>query len=117
MNESILELRAKLDEAIQNVTAAPELEALKVEYLGKKGSITALLKNMGKLSPEEKKEFGSQVNALKDYAAEQIANKTAVLQEQGMISDRKVVVGKRMTRVYYHIEPAGLQRLEELTRE
>ena len=91
MNESILELRAKLDEAIQNVTAAPELEALKVEYLGKKGSITALLKNMGKLSPEEKKEFGSQVNALKDYAAEQIANKTAVLQEQELQKELNAV--------------------------
>lgn len=39
------------------------------------------------------------------------------LLDQGLISDRKVQVGKRMTRVYYHIEPAGLQRLEELTRE
>ena len=39
------------------------------------------------------------------------------LLDQGLISDRKVQVGKRMTRVYYHIESAGLQRLEELTRE
>ena len=39
------------------------------------------------------------------------------LLDQGLISDRKVQVGKRMTRVYYHIEPAGLARLEELTRE
>lgn len=39
------------------------------------------------------------------------------LLDQGLISDRKVQVGRRMTRVYYHIEPAGLQRLEELTRE
>lgn len=39
------------------------------------------------------------------------------LLDQGLISDRKVQVGKRMTRVYYHIEPAGLVRLEELTRE
>lgn len=39
------------------------------------------------------------------------------LLDQGCISDRRVQVGRRMTRVYYHIEPAGLQRLEELTRE
>lgn len=39
------------------------------------------------------------------------------LVDQGLISDRKVQVGKRMTRVYYHLEPAGLQRLEELIRE
>lgn len=36
------------------------------------------------------------------------------LQEQGFISDRRVKVGKRMTRVYYHLEPAGEEKLREL---
>ncbi|MBR3979155.1 MAG: PadR family transcriptional regulator [Oscillospiraceae bacterium] len=39
------------------------------------------------------------------------------LLDQGLISDRKVVVGRRMTRVYYHLEPAGETRLRELTEE
>ena len=39
------------------------------------------------------------------------------LQDQGLISDRKVQVGKRMTRVYYHLEPEGEARLLELIRE
>lgn len=39
------------------------------------------------------------------------------LLEQGYISDRKVLVGKRMTRIYYHLEPAGEKRLQELIRE
>lgn len=39
------------------------------------------------------------------------------LLDQGYISDRKVQVGKRMTRVYYHLEPAGEQRLMELQRD
>ena len=39
------------------------------------------------------------------------------LQDQGMISDRKVQVGKRMTRIYYHLEPAGEMRLQELEQE
>lgn len=39
------------------------------------------------------------------------------LLDQGLISDRKVLVGKRMTRVYYHLEPSGEQRLRELARE
>lgn len=39
------------------------------------------------------------------------------LQDQGLISDRKVQVGKRMTRIYYHLEPAGAVRLEELIFE
>lgn len=39
------------------------------------------------------------------------------LLDQGYISDRKVLVGKRMTRVYYHLEPKGEERLKELIQE
>ena len=39
------------------------------------------------------------------------------LLDQGLISDYRVKAGKRMTRVYYHLEPAGEVRLEELIRE
>lgn len=39
------------------------------------------------------------------------------LLDQGLISDRKVQVGKRMTRIYYHLEPAGEARLTELIQE
>ena len=39
------------------------------------------------------------------------------LQDQGMLSGEKVLVGKRMTRVYYHLEEPGRRRLQELSRE
>lgn len=39
------------------------------------------------------------------------------LVDQGLISDYRVKSGKRMTRVYYHLEPSGEARLEELIRE
>lgn len=39
------------------------------------------------------------------------------LQDQGYISDRRVQVGKRMTRIYYHLEPEGEARLQELIGE
>lgn len=39
------------------------------------------------------------------------------LLDQGLISDRKVLVGKRMTRIYYHLEPTGEQKLQDLIRE
>ncbi len=39
------------------------------------------------------------------------------LLDQGLISDRRVQVGKRMTRIYYHLESAGEKRLQELLRE
>lgn len=39
------------------------------------------------------------------------------LLDQGLISDRRVQVGKRMTRIYYHLEPAGKILLSEMIRE
>lgn len=39
------------------------------------------------------------------------------LLDQGLISDRKVQVGRRMTRVYYHLEPAGEEKLKKLTED
>lgn len=39
------------------------------------------------------------------------------LLDQGLISDRRVQVGKRMTRIYYHLEPAGEEKLWELIQE
>lgn len=39
------------------------------------------------------------------------------LLEQGYISDRKVLVGKRMNRIYYHLEPTGADYLNQLVKE
>lgn len=39
------------------------------------------------------------------------------LLDQGLISDHRVQVGKRMTRIYYHIEPAGEDKLKELIQD
>lgn len=39
------------------------------------------------------------------------------LLDQGLISDHRVQVGKRMTRIYYHIEPAGEEKLKELIQD
>lgn len=39
------------------------------------------------------------------------------LLDQGLISDRKILVSKRMSRIYYHLEPAGEEKLTELIRE
>ena len=37
--------------------------------------------------------------------------------EKGYISDRRVLSGKRMTRIYYHLEPAGAEYLKTLIKE
>ena len=69
--------------------------------------------------------YGYQiVQSISDYSSGKIITQEGSLypvlyklQDQGMISDKKVLVGKRMTRVYYHLEEAGRVRLRELTQE
>jgi phenylalanyl-tRNA synthetase alpha chain len=56
-----------------------ELEAVRVAALGKKGSISALLATLGKMSPEERKTSGAAINALKDEVGEALAVRRAAL--------------------------------------
>lgn len=75
MNEKISELRKQFEAELQNVKDAAELENMRVAYLGKKGSITAILKDMGKLSDEERRTLGQEVNVLKNEAADKLTAK------------------------------------------
>jgi phenylalanyl-tRNA synthetase alpha chain len=60
------------------------LETLRVEALGKQGSISALMKNLGAMSPDERKTFGGALNVLKDKLTEEIVVKKATLAEAAL---------------------------------
>ncbi len=75
MSEKVTALREELICKLSLATDAQAVDALRVEYLGKNGSITGLLKGMKDLSIEEKKDFGQKVNVLKEEAGKLIAEK------------------------------------------
>ena len=52
--------------AIKAATDQQALQDVRVKYLGKKGEVTALLKGLGKLSPEERPKMGAFVNAVRE---------------------------------------------------
>jgi phenylalanyl-tRNA synthetase alpha chain len=63
-------------EARERIGAAadlPALEALRVEYLGKQGSVSGLLKSLGAMSPEERQAKGPAIQALRETVAEALA--------------------------------------------
>ena len=75
-------LDALKDELLSQVNAASDLAALeevRVTALGKKGRITGFMKELGGLSPEERRERGQQLNALKDEIAASIDARKADL--------------------------------------
>ena len=57
------------------------LEALRVGLLGKSGSVTGLLKQLGTLPPDQRKAFGEQVNRAKDTLATALAERKQVIDE------------------------------------
>ena len=60
-------------EAQSRIAAAEDLnalEALRVEYLGKQGSISGLLKTLGKMTPEERQEKAPAIQALRQSVAD-----------------------------------------------
>ncbi len=73
---------ATREEALARIAAAQELgalEALRVEFLGKQGSISGLLKTLGAMSPEQRQEAGPQIHALRESVTEALsARKTAL---------------------------------------
>ena len=87
MNEKIVALQNEIAEKLSSVSDLTELDALRVAYLGKKGSITALLKGMKDLSVEEKKTFGAEVNALKEEATALIEAKLTELKEKEILAE------------------------------
>ena len=57
-----------LDEALKEIGAAADarqLQDLRVTYLGKKGRLTSQLKSLGAMAPEERREAGARINAMR----------------------------------------------------
>ena len=69
-----------------------ELDDLRVQYLGKKGEITALLKTLGAMEPEQRKSFGQAVNTTRDTLNRAILARRQTLEsstlEEKLLSER-----------------------------
>src|SRR5512143_1587282 len=71
-------------ELLARVSATSDLaglEALRVSALGKSGSISELLKGLGRMSPDERRERGPQINGLRDRIAAAVAERKAALED------------------------------------
>ncbi len=67
---------------LEKTTSLTAIEQLETEYLGRNGIINEQLQKIKDVEPSVKKEFGQQVNELKKYITEQLAQKKGILIEQ-----------------------------------
>ncbi len=74
--QTLAEIAAASDEAA--------LEAVRIAALGKKGTISGLLAELGKMAPDERKAFGALVNSVKDKVNEALALRRAVVKDAAL---------------------------------
>ena len=89
MREALEQIR---NTAVQQLEACGDLKALdelKVRFLGKKGELTAILKQMGKLSPEERPVIGQLANEVRATIEEEVSRRTAALREEKLAAQLK----------------------------
>lgn len=116
-------LTALTDEAFKLVADAKDLAALdnvRVEYLGKKGQITALLKSLGKLSNEERPAAGAKINEAKQAVQTKITERKQAMEQAAIdakLAQETIDVtlpGRGQTTGGLHPVTRTLQRIENI---
>ena len=82
-----MDIETVLQQGIEAANAAEDLRSLgdvRVNYLGKKGGLTELLKGLGKLDPAERPQAGAKINEAKVALQQQIAQRKSALETAAM---------------------------------
>jgi len=84
MTTDLQALERDLLTRVEQANDEGSLEALRVEALGKQGSISGLMRNLATMSPDERKSYGAALNVLKDRVSEAILTKKAAMAEAAL---------------------------------
>jgi len=79
MKEKLEAIRAEAQAQLAQCATKADLEGLRVRYLGKKGELTAILRGMGALSPEDRPKMGALVNQVRGELEHAMEEKMAAL--------------------------------------
>ena len=79
MKQQLEQIKVQALEALQQASTPAALEELRVRYLGKKGELTAVLKQMGQLSAEERPVMGQIANSVRAIIEEKLEQQKAVI--------------------------------------
>lgn len=118
MSDTTRDLDALTAAARERVAAADglaELESLKVEYFGRKGTITALLKSLGTLAPGARREAGARINVVRDEIVDLLAARQAEFERVEL--DRRLAADRvDVTQPGRGQQPGGLHPLTRARR-
>ncbi len=108
-------LAARARESVGTCTSLAAIEELKVEFFGKKGAITALLKTLGSLAPDARREAGARINAVRDEIGALVAARQAQLDREEL--ERRLAAGRvDVTQPGRGQQPGGLHPITRVRR-
>lgn len=81
MKEKLAAIRSAAMSALENSKMLSELEELRIQYLGKKGELTSVMKGMGELSAEERPVIGQLANEVRSKIESALEEKKAALEQ------------------------------------
>ena len=116
--QSLENIKAEAIVAIEAASDIAALEELRVSYLGKKGALTSLLKNLGQLSAEERPKAGAEINAVKQQLNDQLNARKESLQgaaPAAQLADESIDItlpGRRAEAGSLHPITRTIQRME-----
>lgn len=84
MKQQLEEIKKSALDVIENLKDMQQVENARIKYLGKKGELTAILKQMGKLSAEERPIIGQLANEIRAELDKKITDKTKELKEAAL---------------------------------
>ncbi|MDR3983376.1 MAG: phenylalanine--tRNA ligase subunit alpha [Dysosmobacter sp.] len=120
MKEQLEAIRKSALDAVAETRTAADLEAVRVRYLGKKGELTAVLKQMGKLSPEERPVMGQLANDVRAALETAIEARSDALAQEAMAARLKAetvdvtIPGKKVELGHKHPMYTVLDEIKEI---
>ena len=84
MQEELKKIKQKALAAMEETNSLEGLNEMKVKFLGKKGELTSILKEMGKLSAEERPVVGQLANEIRDDINKYLDEKSAYIKKQAL---------------------------------
>ena len=84
MKEQLAKIKSEAMTAFGAVASPAALDELRVKYLGKKGELTDVLKQKGRLSPEERPAMGALANEVRAALEEAIESAAKKLEEEAL---------------------------------
>ena len=120
LNNMLNELKVQALQAIANADDAQELDAVRVQYLGKKGELTLQLKQIGSVAPEQRRELGQSINAVKSQVEQSLNERRETLDESALaekLNTQKIDVtlpGRNAGTGGLHPLTRTIQRIEEI---